>query len=311
MNRFAPDLNSLLTVVAAVLNDEGVLLQANAGFLRLLPASHSMPIGSRQSRLFVQPGYKALLSAIDSPGSDGYQGLLTLGDYADKTRTLRGRVWRRGHDICVLAEYDIVDLERLNDAMLDLNQESSVAQHSLTRAHVAMRQREGEIVEASLTDALTSVGNRRKLEQALLDEIANSQRNGEALSMIMTDIDHFKRVNDEYGHQGGDQVLRHFGALLKSQIRVIDTVARFGGEEFVVLMPHTTAAQAAAKAEQIRSVLAAAPIEPLTRAVTSSFGVAQHAAGESGDALIQRADAALYEAKAGGRNRVIVAADPV
>jgi two-component system chemotaxis response regulator CheY len=121
----------------------------------------------------------------------------------------------------------------------------------------------------------------------------------------MADIDHFKYVNDEYGHAAGDRVLAHFGALLRTHTRPTDIVTRFGGEEFIVLMPHTRLAQASAKAEQIRNALAAEQIAPLVRPVTSSFGVAELLHDEEGSSFLKRVDAALYRAKKDGRNRVV------
>jgi diguanylate cyclase (GGDEF)-like protein len=240
-------------------------------------------------------------------GCGGYHGLLTIGDYDGKSRTLRGRVWRTVTGIRVLAEYDIADLERVNDAMLDLNRDESLARHSLTRAHIALKRREGQYVRASLTDALTGVGNRRKLDEALAAEISRAHRDNAPLSVLMTDIDDFKRVNDEYGHSTGDRVLVLLGAILKSQTRPTDVVARFGGEEFMVLMPGTSLAVANSIAERIRRVLEAEIIEPIARQVTSSFGVAELAFDETGASLLKRVDAALYQAKDAGRNRVVAA----
>ena len=188
--------------------------------------------------------------------------------------------------------------------------ESSAAQDVLARANDALKEREGRLIEESLTDALTGVGNRRKLELALATEISRAERQGGPLSAIMLDIDHFKRVNDEFGHAAGDKVLVRFGGLLRAQTRPTDIVARFGGEEFVVLMPHTLLASAAAKAEQIRRAIAAEPIAPLPNPVTSSFGVAELAPGERAESFLGRFDAALYRAKEGGRNRVVADGSP-
>ena len=307
MKSFSVDLATMLTVGAGLFDAEGVLLGANAGFLRLLPPDMTQPLGERLARVFIQPAFAQLVRLLDQGGEGGYRGLMTIGDYADKTRTLRGHAWRAASGIHVLVEYDIVELERLSDAMLELNRESAVAQQGLARANVVLKQREVRMVEAALTDVLTGVGNRRKLEQALAAEIARARRSGDALSAIMADIDHFKRVNDEFGHGGGDKVLAAFGAMLLAQTRPTDVVARFGGEEFVLLLPHTELAQAAAKAEQIRTALAAQITAPMPRAVTVSFGVAQLADGEDAASFIGRADAALYAAKEGGRNRVMAA----
>jgi diguanylate cyclase (GGDEF)-like protein len=274
MKSFEIDLDGLLTVAAGVIDAGGVLLQANAGFLRLLPASCPRPIGAKVAEFFIQPSFATLAAAGDSHDRESYRGLMTIGDYAGKTRILRGRVRRTATGIRVLAEYDVVEMEKLNDAILDLNRESLIAQHTLTRANVTMKEREVQIVEASLTDVLTGVGNRRKLNQALATEVARVGRIGGSLSAIMADVDHFKLVNDVYGHGAGDKVLARVGALFNSKTRTTDIVARFGGEEFVVLMPHTSLALAVLKAEQLRSALAAEVIEPLLKPVTSSFGVA-------------------------------------
>lgn len=310
MKSFPVDLDALLSVAAAVLDADGKLIEANAGFLRLLPAEGTPPIGAPAMRFFVQPTFAELAAAMDRNAHAGYRGLLTIGDPRGKTRTLRGHVWRNAVGIRVFAEYDIAELERLTDAMLELNQESFVVQRTLVGQNVAMRRRETEIVESSLTDSLTGVGNRRRLDQALATELSRIERRGGTLSAIMADIDHFKRVNDEYGHGGGDRVLAHLGALLRSQTRPTDIVARFGGEEFIVLMPGSSLDQAFAKAEMLRGVLASALIEPLTAPLTSSFGVAEISGGEDSASFFSRLDAALYRAKDGGRNRV-VAADPV
>ena len=307
MKSFPVDLEALQTVVAAVLDNDGVLLEANAGFLRLFPPEFAQLIGTRVARFFIQPSFAVLGATMSNDGNDSYHGLLTIGAYGASSRTLRGRVWRTSKGLRVLAEYDIAELERLSDAMLALNRESAAAQHTLTQSNVSLMQRQGRLVEESLTDALTGVGNRRKLEQSLVIEVSRVRRGSGSLSAIMADIDHFKRVNDMHGHSTGDKVLARFGALLKAQTRPTDIVARFGGEEFLVLMPDTSQAQAMLKAEKLRAALAAQIIEPLTEPVTSSFGVAELSPDEDGQSLLGRVDAALYEAKATGRNRVVAA----
>lgn len=307
MSSFPADFAALQTIAAAVLDNDGVLLEANAGFLRLVPPGLTEPIGTRISRMFIQPTFAVLAATTARDGHASYDGLLTIGDYSATSRTLRGRVWRTATGLRLLAEYDIAELERLNEAMLELYQESTVAQHSLTRSNVSLTQRQGQLVEESFTDMLTGVGNRRKLEQALVLEVSRVRRGAGSLSVIMADIDHFKRVNDVYGHGTGDKVLANFGTLLRTQTRPTDVVARYGGEEFIVLMPHTNLAQAMSKAEELRAALAAQVIEPLTEPVTLSFGVAEFSREEEGQSLLSRVDAALYQAKESGRNRVIAA----
>jgi len=243
-------------------------------------------------------------------GTHGYQGLFTLGDTAGVTRTLRGEARLAGAALSVVAEYDIEEIERTTRKVLELHQHAQLARHETAGANIVLRENEARIVEDSLTDALTGLGNRRKLDSVLAVEIARARRSGGGLCAIMVDIDHFKRINDDYGHAAGDKVLARLGELLRSQIRATDSAARFGGEEFFMLLPHTELAQAVVKAGLLRQALERERIDPLDRAVTASFGVAQLAPGEAGDALLAAADAALYRAKEGGRNRVVARGDP-
>ena len=301
------DLGPLLSVALADFDEAGVLLAANAGFLRLLGADATQCIGTRVGRFFVQPDFKTLAGASAAHDGEVHRGLLTIGEYEGKTRTLRGQVWRTPDGLCLLAEHDVEQLEKLGDSLQEMNREAILSQRALGMENIALKGRESRMVEAALTDVLTGVGNRRKLDQSLDVEIARATRGGQPLSALMADIDHFKRVNDVHGHAAGDQVLADFGALLRSQTRPTDIVARFGGEEFVVLMPQTALARGAEVAERIRKVLAGQAIAPLPEPVTSSFGVAEFVPGEEAGAFLKRVDAALYRAKDAGRNTVVLA----
>ncbi len=302
---FAPELEPLLAVAAAMLDQNGTLIEANAGFLRLIEIEGRQPIGALATRFFVQPNFAALTCAPADSAGELYRGLLTIGVYLGHTRTLRGRVWRFEAHLRVLAEYDIEEFERLNELVLKLNLDSSDAQLRLTQANLQLRQREAEIVVESLTDPLTGVGNRRRLDQALAIEISRAQRTHEGLCVFMADLDHFKLVNDTYGHEAGDQVLVAFGELLRRQARATDIVARFGGEEFVGLLPNTDIAHGLATAERIRVAVASSSIKPMLKPVTASFGVAELGAGEQPDAIMRRVDKALFAAKQSGRNCVV------
>jgi len=183
-------------------------------------------------------------------------------------------------------------------------------------ARVAERTRElqdaNERLErlASL-DALTGVGNRRLFDEALALETERARRYGVPLSLVLVDLDDFKRINDTRGHAAGDEVLREVARALRERVRGADVVARFGGEEFAIILPHTGLEQARRFAERLRRTLAAQVHPVLEGRVTASFGVAQSVAGLlEGPALLAAADEALYEAKARGRNRVVAAAMP-
>jgi diguanylate cyclase (GGDEF)-like protein len=172
-----------------------------------------------------------------------------------------------------------------------------------------------ELMLLSVTDGLTRAYNHRHFQERLNGEFSRARRYGEPLSCIMIDIDHFKRVNDRYGHPAGDRVLVRLVDLLKEEIRSGDLVARYGGEEFVLLLPNTDAGSARHMAERVRERveqegLSLQGADPLP--VTVSLGVADYRPGGEGpidtsEKLLRAADAALYRAKADGRNRVMVA----
>ena len=158
------------------------------------------------------------------------------------------------------------------------------------------------------TDPLTGVYNRRTFIELADKALARAQRNALPLSLLMLDLDHFKRVNDRHGHMAGDEVLRSFARLVETCLRYEDLLVRYGGEEFCVLLPDTTHEGAMALAERIRALVDETPLH-IMRAhihVTVSFGVYTARAGETCtvELLLGRADQALYRAKAAGRNRV-------
>lgn len=168
----------------------------------------------------------------------------------------------------------------------------------------------GKLAALSTTDALTGLDNRRSFDDRLAMEIGRTERYDVPCALVMIDLDRFKAVNDQHGHQAGDEVLRHVAAVLNAERRLGDMVARYGGEELAAILPHTAAGDAAAWAERVRARFEAEP----TRwrdgaiAVTASFGIAAapaHAADVAG--LVEGADRALYVAKQRGGNAVVVA----
>ena len=166
-----------------------------------------------------------------------------------------------------------------------------------------------QIYKVTTTDGLTQVNNRRSFDAALEREISRSKRYARVLSLILFDIDHFKRVNDALGHVAGDAVLRQVAGVVAANVRREDVVARTGGEEFAVLAPEVPIAGAAQMAEKLRLLIQSAPcqFEGTPIPVTASFGVAAFT-GEvdmSAVELYHAADERLYQAKSGGRNRVI------
>lgn len=177
------------------------------------------------------------------------------------------------------------------------------------RALSSWRQREAGIHAMSRTDALTGIHNRRSILELLDREIARTRRHGPPLSVVILDLDHFKHVNDTHGHPTGDRVLQQAAALLQKTIRQCDAIGRYGGEEFLLLLPDTTLEGARALAERCRERLAAeylADDDGLPFTISGSFGLAcnERCLELPASVLIKAADEALYRAKGGGRNRV-------
>jgi len=160
-----------------------------------------------------------------------------------------------------------------------------------------------ELERMANTDKLTGAYNRHKFDEIISGEMKRSSRYGTPLSLVIFDIDHFKKINDTYGHLTGDQVLFNLSNLVQDKIRESDSLARWGGEEFIVLAPGTGLDKAAELAERLREIVATADFSPVPQ-VTISLGVSQFINGDTQDTLISRADDALYSAKNNGRNRV-------
>jgi len=171
-----------------------------------------------------------------------------------------------------------------------------------------VRSQQRRLEEMAVTDSLTGLYNRHYLTSASGQQVARARRHGESLSLIVIDVDHFKRVNDEHGHAQGDVVLKEMGRMLCTDARESDVCARFGGEEFVVVLPQCGLDDAVRKAERIRTEIETA--RPGGLAITASLGVATFDAVTDADfeSLFNRADEAVYAAKRNGRNRVEVQA---
>lgn len=179
------------------------------------------------------------------------------------------------------------------------------------RADLALRNEElqelaGRLEELATTDTLTGAFNRRKFNELVAAEVMRAQRYKQPFSLFILDIDHFKRVNDSFGHEVGDVVLVKIADVIRASMREVDILARWGGEEFVVLTPGARGHGSAEFAERIRSTVAAHAF-PVAGSVTASFGVAEYAEGDTADVLFSRADTALYAAKGNGRDRVELA----
>ena len=160
------------------------------------------------------------------------------------------------------------------------------------------------VLRSGLADYLTGWHNRRYLQARLREELARAQRACQPLVCLMIDVDHFKRINDQFGHAKGDSVLKGIVSLVANRSRKLDLLFRIGGEEFMLLLPDTQEVEAAVVAEQLRASVAETPLVD-GRQVTVSIGVSELQPGESLDSWIKHGDDALYAAKKAGRNRVV------
>jgi diguanylate cyclase (GGDEF)-like protein/hemerythrin-like metal-binding protein len=212
--------------------------------------------------------------------------LLGAGVYAGRTVALRRRS------------------RQLEGLVAERTRELEEANARLARANAELEATVTELDNAASTDRLTGCWNRRQLERAVEVEVGRSRRSHDPLSLVLFDLDHFKQVNDRYGHQVGDAVLVEMVERVTRTIRVSDSLTRWGGEEFVVLAPLTGLTEAVATAERLRQVVAGEPFRE-TGPLTATFGVAEWLPDEDFQSLLRRADRALYAAKLSGRNRVL------
>lgn len=207
-----------------------------------------------------------------------------------------------GRTIGVMSFTDRAGGKAFDTASLELFQ-AIAPQLAVAIDRAALKEKAGEFEQLSVTDALTGLLNRRYIEERLMEEIKRSNRHGFPMSFMMLDVDNFKSYNDEHGHPAGDEALKMVGHVIRETLRGADVAARFGGEEFAILLPQTTSTEAAMIAERIRLNIMLADFPH--RRVTASIGVASCSSELCASAdLVAAADKALYEAKRQGRNRV-------
>ncbi|SFG03517.1 diguanylate cyclase (GGDEF) domain-containing protein [Novosphingobium sp. CF614] len=240
---------------------------------------------------------------VVEPGSD-----IVCAHTADETHHYHCEPLLAGGEVIgVLYLKGVIGSEnRFRLAVLTENIASALVNHRLQRG----------LREQTIRDPLTGLFNRRYMEETLALEIARASRSGSPLALVMCDVDHFKRFNDEFGHDAGDAVLQTVAAELRSRFRDGDVICRFGGEEFIVIAPDTAVSVLMARVEEIRQAVSEITVQQGGRtlgSITMSFGIASWDPGmdREGTMLLKVADTALYEAKRAGRNRVVTEAKPL
>jgi diguanylate cyclase (GGDEF)-like protein len=202
----------------------------------------------------------------------------------------------------------VLALRERRRTLAALNDERDHLEERVQRRTLELRTANTQLEQLATTDPLTGIANRRKMTAQIDAELERARRFGHPVSVLMVDIDFFKRINDTFGHDTGDRAIVALAQLLAGALRAIDTAARFGGEEFVVLMPETDETVAAVAAERLRATAAALGVhaeDGSAVTLTISIGVASALAGDTPSSLLVRADQALYRAKQEGRDRVV------
>jgi two-component system cell cycle response regulator len=259
--------------------------------------------------LFEQSAPDLLVTDISMPGLDGFQLI---------ERVQQNPLWT---DIPVLIQTAHATTPEHMTRAAELGALAYVTDPTnldllIARARVLLKLKErlDTLTEQASTDALTGIANRRRFNARLERELSRAARTRRPFCLILLDLDHFKRINDEFGHPRGDDVLACVGELLAEHIRGMDTAARYGGEEFALIVPETGVQGGIETAERLRRAIQSDCLSVGVGTVTCSFGVAEYpsdvgANGNHAQGLIAAADRALYAAKQGGRNRVCIASE--
>jgi two-component system cell cycle response regulator len=265
----------------------------------------------------VMPGMDGLevLGRIKHTGHTAYLPVILLtaqGEVSDRVQGLD-----KGADDYIAKPFEADELlarvrahiriKRLQDALAAQNTALETANREKAVLLSELEAKNAQLAELAQTDPLTGIANRGHIEHCLADEVERARRFGHPLAVGMLDVDHFKRINDGFGHPFGDRVIREVARILAETVRQVDKVGRYGGEEFLMVLPDTELQGAHILAERIRALIEAAGFDPEGYRGTVSIGVAEWRPDvPSWEALVSRADKALYEAKDAGRNRVCV-----
>ena len=296
------------TVVALLLSPDGTIRDRNRAAQRVFPANFSGSSVPMLWEYLVCSVYEHLQRRLSEPESAQESSfLLNLADGERSPVTWVARLFRHDASFLLLATEEQQHVSQFQNEILKLTNDLSIAIREAAQKNRELKKANEMIETLARTDGLTSLANRRMLEETLPREAARASRLNESLSVIFIDVDHFKSINDQFGHKAGDQVLAQLGSIFKSQLRSYALAARYGGDEFVLLLPGTSKEEAIVIAERIREKIGDLAVPDYPRQVAVSMGVASFVADETGEELVARADEALYRAKEKGGSRLEVA----
>ncbi len=291
-------------LIIVLLDLAKIIVDANWGFARLLGAAQ--PWRQQPLSAFLTPDSADTLKAFPEPQRECLIRL-QLSTQAAGTTLLTCHVGHIETGYVLFGEKPLPSQTEIVQQLAELTQELTNISRELAQKNRELAEANAAITQMMRTDPLTGLANRRFLKETMMTQISAARRHALPLSLVMVDLDHFKEVNDTWGHDTGDQVLQEFGKILKDNTRLEDLAARYGGEEFVLLLPHTTSEGARHLVHRIQNCLAAKQFPGMTRPLTASFGISQLQPHDDVATLLKRADQALYLAKERGRNRMEIA----
>jgi diguanylate cyclase (GGDEF)-like protein len=296
------------TVFALLFSPDGTIRERNRAAQRIFPANLAeSPVPKLWDYLVCSDNEHLRRRLSESESVQDASFLLNLTDGEQSPVTLEARLLRCDESFLLLATEEQRRDALYQNEILRITNDLSIAVREAAQKNRELKNANETIETLARIDVLTGLANRRMLEETLPWETARANRLNESLSVILVDVDHFKPINDEFGHEVGDQVLSQLGNIFKSHLRSYDLAARFGGDEFVLLLPGTTRDGAIVIAERIREAVGTFAFPEYPRQVAVSIGIAALGTGETGKELVARADDGLYRAKGKGGNRFEVA----
>ena len=293
-------IETLSSIAVVILDTRKTILYGNHGFLRLV-GLNEIESGRNIEEFLIPESNDALIF----PQAHVFEETrLNFKTASSIVHSLTCYMFNAGDGLVLFCEKPMPLASEVIEKISDLNTEISKIARELQHKNRELERANATITRLMNTDPLTGIANRRCFMENFSRFFSAAVRHDAPLSLVMADLDHFKKINDTWGHDAGDEVLKAFSAILRDVSRHEDAVARFGGEEFIVALPHTDLAGAIHFAERVRKTLESSVIGTAAITVTSSFGVVQLQADEPPESFLKRVDNALYTAKSGGRNRV-------
>jgi diguanylate cyclase (GGDEF)-like protein len=302
MTQLPSALRECPSILALAVSREGTILDCSRTFLERLNLAGS-PAGSPLLPFLSGPPV-SLNEMLDEAAKSGENVSFLFQAPDGSLFPVEACIGKENETFLLIAFLNRFKENEIISKMSALNLEMANLTRELTKKNRELEEANAVISRLMNTDPLTGISNRRHFEAVAEKALSFSRRQGHPVSLIMADIDHFKTFNDRFGHAMGDEVLVAFAQMLFRSCRFEDTVCRYGGEEFLVLLPGVALVPARKIAERLRENTEHLFIPGLEEGIRASFGVAEFLSDETLEGLISRADQALYKAKARGRNRV-------